>query len=290
MPRLKRRQKTGSRRGRRAAARESFGELPSQRTEPSGDLWDFSTLIFGAKKIGKSSVCAQIPGAFFFPTEPGLKSLSVYQPMDADNNPKVIGDYGEFCHYVDLFCDGKHDFRVAVIDTADAFYDICSDRVLADLGLDSPSEEDWGAGWTAIFNHYKRPIQQLLNSPYGVVMLSHDKSRDIERWDGAAFEEWSCSLTGKAGRWTTGVVDLWAYFGYRDEERRIWVRGKQGLDAGCRMGEHFLSPSGDELRSIPMGKNPKEAYANLLAGFNNQIEPEVTSRRAGKGGRRRKRK
>ncbi|HOK47887.1 MAG TPA: AAA family ATPase, partial [Bryobacteraceae bacterium] len=53
--------------------------LPTKKTPPRANLGDYSILIYGPTKIGKTTLASQFPEALFLATEPGLNALEAYQ-------------------------------------------------------------------------------------------------------------------------------------------------------------------------------------------------------------------
>ncbi len=53
--------------------------LPTTPTPPKQNVTNYSILLYGASKCGKTSTASQADGALFLATEPGLNTLEVYQ-------------------------------------------------------------------------------------------------------------------------------------------------------------------------------------------------------------------
>jgi len=259
-------------------------KLPQQKTELVDEFHRFVTLIFGEKKIGKSSLCSHFEDALFLPTEEGTKSLSVYQPQQDDGTPMLLDSWDSFATWVTAFVKSKR-FPTAVVDTVDGAYDLCYDHCCNELGIESPSELGWGQGWDVIYREFKRVFRKLFTCRKGVVLLSHCKSKELERWDSDdTIDQLQCTITGKCGKYVTGAADIWAYYGYAGNSRRLYLRGSQRLDAGTRLTEHFLQPDGTPLEFVPMGKSSEEGYRNLMAAFDNKLW--LKKRKGGKGRKR----
>ena len=266
--------------------------LPDEKTTPLNDMLAHTYLIFGSKKIGKSSLMARFPDTFFLPTEKGLDLQSVFQPVDEDNNPIVLRDWLALKKWARLACrDGR--YSAICIDTIDQAYRLAFKYICDREGIRHPQESEWGKAWGFITDEMIALIEMIaLDYDLGLFMLSHTASKTIERFDGE-IEVFQASLGGKTGEYITGAVAFWAYYGYKGKQRRLWLAGSDGLDAGTRFENNFLDAETNEpLEYIPMGNSPDEAYENFTAAFNNEIELERkekrTSRRRKKS-RRRKR-
>ena len=132
------------------------------------------SIVYGPPKIGKSTLCAQFPGVYFLPTEPGYKALEVrktYIPnwvtftkfiLNMKRKPKL-------CKTVDLWC----------IDTSDNLAKFCMQWVCGREGIAYPSDQEWGKGWEAYRDEFTYWILQLANLGPGIIFVSHQTEREI---------------------------------------------------------------------------------------------------------------
>jgi hypothetical protein len=245
--------------------------MPKKKSKPATQFNQFRYLIFGQKKIGKTTMFGQMPNALFLPTEEGVKDLAVYQSVDKDDRPILLDTWPLFKAWVQGFIQSKK-FDATIIDTIDGAYDLCEDWVCSELSIENPRDEAWGGAYTMIYRQFKNCFRPLMTCGKGVVLLSHDKTREVERWDSdKPINQLQCSIGGKCGNYITGAVDLWGYYGYYKDSRRLYIKGNQYLDCGSRFNHHFLTPKGKKLPYIPMGDSPEESYTNLLLGFDNKL-------------------
>ena len=91
------------------AEKEKKGMLPTKKTPPKVALSDQTIVIYGRPKIGKSSFCANAPGALFLATEAGLNWLEVFQAP--------IKTWREFLITCKEISEGNHGFKTIVVDT-----------------------------------------------------------------------------------------------------------------------------------------------------------------------------
>jgi len=266
-------------------------DLPEEVTEIS----DFSFLIFGEKKIGKTTLVSKFPKVFFFPTEPGTKAIRVFQPLDKKGHRKVIDSWQEFEGYVNGYLEYVGDrYGANCVDVADGAYELCFDYMCKNvLFVDHPQDaNDYGKSWKEITKEFKRVMGKLIASPGGHVSLSHVKVRETEHWfTGDQWEQIKSSLSGAGHEYITATVDLWAYYGYFRNERRLWITGNEKLDAGNRiqeMGRFRDKESGELINYIPMGKSAEEGYDNLLKAFENDLTVEPDRPKAKKLKRKKK--
>jgi hypothetical protein len=240
--------------------------LPTQRSVPSGKLEDYTILLFGEKKIGKTDLTAQFPNAVHLMTEPGGKAQAIYQ--------REVRNWREFIAYVKLL---RKDTRFAnvVVDTADILYGYAFDHEMNRLGVDHPSDEAYGKGWKAIRDEFEKWVMALIHTGKGVIFVSHATEREIKMRDGAKYDRITPTMSGQARDVLEGVVDLWFYYGYDGHRRVLTIQGSDHIGAGHRLKKNFLSPTGKPLAEIDMGENAEESYANLIAAFKNTYVPST---------------
>lgn len=240
-------------------------KLPGKRSVPSTTLQDYSILIYGKKKIGKSSLAAQFPDTLFFMCEPGGKALEIFQVP--------IRTWEEFEGYVDLFIKDDR-FKTGVIDTADLSYEYCLQSVCDKLVIDHPSDEAYGKGWKAVKKEYTRVINKLLHSGKGVIFISHSKDEEIKGRRNDSYHKVVSSMPGQAKDVLEGLIDIWVNFDYEGKRRYLVIQGNDEIDAGHRLRDNFKYPDGTRVERVNMGTSPAEGYANFLAAFSNHPSDE----------------
>ena len=245
--------------------------LPTTMNTPSDSLLDYSILLYGAKKIGKTSLAARFPDALFLACEPGTKALRVYTVP--------ITSWQEFTGYVDLILQGGHNFRTVVVDTADRAYEMAFDHVCSKMMIEHPNEEnDYGATWKRIKKEFATQVDRLITSGLGVVFVSHDTEREVELRDGTKVDRVQPTMASQAMGAVEGQVDIIANYAYDGNNRILRIDGTQEVVSGCRVEEHFVRAGGkprvpgDRIISIPMGKSAAQAYDNLVRAFENKQE------------------
>lgn len=248
--------------------------LPDEISTPITTLGEAVVLIHGEPKIGKTSLAAMFPDALFLMFEPGGKGLRIYM--------RELATWAEFKGYVDLLYQQPGRFRTVVVDIVDLAYDRCSVAVCKQQGVDHPSEGDYGAVWQAVEQEFGRVMNRLIASGRGVIFISHTDVREFQSRSGEKYNKLVPSMKKQARTYMTGVADLIGYYGYYGRTRYLTVQGSDAIDAGHRLKERFRTKSGEPVHSVPMGDSNEEAYANLVAAFNNeQAEVEEPAGKAG---------
>ena len=249
--------------------------LPSKPNQPPTNLGDYIIFLYGDKGVGKSSLAAQFPDSITYMTEPLRRNLPILQVPDPNKDEEPL-TWGRIKSYRDLILDsGK--YKTVVFDTADRSYQLCMDYVCERAGCKHPNDKnDYGATWHALKSEYESLIIDFAKSGMTVVALSHARRRAVKSLTGEEWEE--VTPTCPDACWTIwkAISDFAFYYGYKHQERCIYLRGSTGIWASCGTSEkHFLNPAGEPLSYIPVGNGPKAAYNILSNSFLNKVEGEV---------------
>jgi hypothetical protein len=239
-------------------------ELPTKRSEPASNLGAYTWLIFGEKKIGKTTLTALFGKTLHLFTEPGGKALRVY--------PVVIDNWKKFRKAARKIRKDKT-FDTVVVDIVDKLYPMVEDYTCEKLVISDLSEEEWGKGWRANRKEFEHQLDELLNSGKGVIFISHAQEQEIETRDGTTYTRMMPTMHKRMRDAIEGVVDIWAYYTYDKQRRVLQVLGDDHVSAGHRLEGRFQTPDGRPIRRIDMGTSAKQAYENIVAAFNNDYTP-----------------
>ena len=240
--------------------------LATKLSVPADSLWDYSQLVYGEKKVGKTSLYAQVEGAQFLMTEPGGKSLAILQ--------NTVRDWEDFKEYISQCIEADEvGAGPVVIDTADLAYKMCFDFMLKKLMIEHPHDEnDYGKSWGQIKDEFMRQVARLLRLQRGIVFTSHSREEETQTRAGRKFHRLQPTMPNQARDILEGVVDLWAYYGYRGKRRVLQLRGDEFVSAGCRMEGRFLYTNGRQIIRLNMGNSAEEACENFMRAFDNEVK------------------
>jgi hypothetical protein len=235
--------------------------LPKELSTPSENLGDYVWLLYGEKKIGKTSLSSHFGLTFHMMCEPGGKALSIYQ--------RDVKSWNEFKKYVALVSKDRK-FKTVTVDTADRAYDMCFKYVCMKNAIEHPSEMEWGKGWNSIKQEFASQIDLLLKCGKGVILISHAADMEIKKRTGESYNKILPTIPKQARELLEGVVDIWSYYNYEDGRRVMYVEGDDYIGAGHRIEKHFRYTNGDPIRKIEMGSNSSEAYQRFIEAFQNK--------------------
>lgn len=246
--------------------------LPTKKSIPSENIWDYGIMIHADKKLGKTSLASMIPDAFFMMTQPGAKSFSLYQ--------RPVKTWQQFTGYVKLL--EKDDFfKRVVLDHGDGAYKACTRFVCDKEGWDHPDDGGgYGKGWSKVNEEFAIWMDRLLACGKGVIILTHSSFKEIKTRTGEEYSKIMTTLSGGAWGVLEQNIDLWIYLYYKGEKRMMQIVGDDHIGAGHNLNSHFQYTDGTPIKRIPMGKNKEKAYSNLMKAFNNELEnPKVEEKK-----------
>ena len=258
----------GKKKGKVAKVTEEKFRLPTERSEPEGALGAYTWLIFGEKKIGKTTLTALFGEAIHLFTEPGGKALRLY--------PVVIDDWRKFRRAIRALKSDTR-FDTVVVDIVDKLYPMCEDYTCEKLMIQDLAEEDWGKGWRENRKEFEREFGALLNLGKGVIFISHAQEQKVETRDGKEYDRMMPTMHKRMRDLVEGSVDIWAYYTYVGRRRVLQILGDDHVSAGHRLEGRFLTPDGQPIRRIDMGRSPKQAYRNVTDAFQNKYVPTKSS-------------
>lgn len=262
---LKKSATTGNKKAVTSKKKMSAILLPTKKNIPSTDLADYSILLYGAMKIGKTSLASMFPNAFFMSFEPGTKALEVY----ASDVPR----WEDAIALVDQLEEGKHPFRTIVVDTIDIMYERAWDYICRKERIKDPADmNDYGATYKAIEDEFTKLFMRIIFlEGCGCIFLSHDEEKEITLRDGSKVDRVQPTMHKRALKVVKATVDIIANYAYYGKQRILKLDGAEESVGGQRLPNNFRTTSGEKVSSIDMGKDEKEAYSNFIKGFENKL-------------------
>jgi hypothetical protein len=148
--------------------------LPTERSTPSGSLWDKTILLYGPPKIGKSTLVSEFGDVLFADTEGGLGELAVFKVG-------VTGwlDFLDFCAAA---VENRKTHPMVAIDTLGRLGLYCSEYTNKRLGISHESDADYGKGWHVRRGEMERALAKLAATPdLGVILIAHAQDVEIKQ-------------------------------------------------------------------------------------------------------------
>jgi len=135
---------------------------------------DFTAILYGPPKIGKSTTAALFPDVYFLPTEPGYKSLEVRKTY--------IPNWITFIEFVKMMESKPKLVKTVsmwVVDTADNLAKSCMLYTCGRSGTAHPSDEEWGKGWEAFGDEFAHWVGRLTALNAGALFICHEQDREV---------------------------------------------------------------------------------------------------------------
>jgi len=139
-----------------------------------GSFQDHLILLYGAPKIGKSTLLSKFPGVYFLPTEPGYRALKVRKT----EIPNWI-TFRNFIKWAELHPKATKNVRLWCIDTVTNLSKFCMQWVCGREGVSHPSDQEWGKGWEAYADEFAYWTLRLAHLGKGIAWISHGSTTEI---------------------------------------------------------------------------------------------------------------
>jgi hypothetical protein len=214
--------------------------IPSVSKGVNIDLSQYLIVIYAREGWGKTTAFASWPEMLFFGFEPGTKHLDVREFFQQNS---IEPSWEGFRSAVDLLCPRSGarlpGVQSVCMDTTDRMYNLCSDCVCKELGIDHISldvkgkRDRSGMGWDAVKKEFTTQLYRLAQRGYGVTMTSHSKLTEVET---AAKQTFSIITPSMSGQALTVVRQISNYIFYGEYMK-------------CSDGQthHILITQGDEF-------------------------------------------
>jgi len=151
----------------------SVEHLPKKKRKVSFNMSDHIILVYGPPGVGKTTWASRFPDALFLATEDGQRAVECYHVE--------VNDWKDFVAATKLIRgkEGKR-FRTIIIDIVDNLYKFAQDAACAKLGIEHPADKDWGKGWEATRDLFKKGISALTSTGKGLILISHSMEREVK--------------------------------------------------------------------------------------------------------------
>ena len=173
--------------------------LPKQKTTVKNNLSDYSLLLWGLPKVGKSTLASQFPDALFIATESGHNALSVFK-VDVHSWETFLGVCKEMA-------EGKHSFKTIIIDTMDNLWEMCRQYILDKHKIQHEADMPYGRAYAMVQSEFERVITKISILPYGLVMISHADTKEVQTRTGTVHKMLP-SLKDRPRKFVLGMADI----------------------------------------------------------------------------------
>lgn len=234
--------------------------LAIQPNKVSRDLSGYITYIYGAAKVGKTTLCSKFPGALLLAFERGYNALPGIMVQD-------ITRWSEFKEVIRELKkpEVKEVFHSIIIDTIDVAGALCDKYICNQLGIDSIGDGGWSNnGWAKYKKELEESFRTITQLGYALVFISHDKDKTFKRKDGSEYNQIVPTAQTSLNNIAKDMADLYAYARLDDTtgERFLTFRS---LDNSVECGSRFKNMKAE----IPLD------YNELVKALNEAIDSEA---------------
>lgn len=238
--------------------------LPNEPDVPPTDFFSYVTLVYGAKKIGKTSLVANLTDTSFT-----LAAENVSDSLKIMKRP--VPSWEHVIKYIDLLYKEPEKYGMILVDSLPKFYDYAMEFAGEKYGFLHPGEkEDYGASWSKVSKIFNKQLTRLLALPSGLVLTAHETIEKIDTRDGGKFNLILPDYSKQCKKFVDIEVSNVFHYQMRGQNRFLQLRGDDYVQANCCHDANFLTPSGDRVHAVPLGDSPEEAAEHVLEAFDNR--------------------
>lgn len=245
--------------------------LPTHVLEPSQDFTDYTTLIFGKKGMGKTSLASYYPNAIVNQFEAKREHLPILQVPKRGEKALT---WPRFKAYLELELNTPK-LKSIVVDTVDRCWDQCVRWICKESGIQHPNDaNDYGKTWALCSEEFERTLNGIKQAGKTPVYLSHGKHKPVQDvLKDEALEMFIPTCPDRCWTYLQSVCDFVFCYTNHGAQRVLVVRPTDTVWASCGVPDTFLhSKSKRPLLEIAMGSNAKEAYSILEKAFENKAQ------------------
>jgi hypothetical protein len=238
-----------------------------QMTKAKTDLNEYIQYWMGLVKIGKTKTASEFPSPLFIFTESGssdkamphwtpdkwnIETQGGYIVTDGDDYDKII------IELLDIPLEKRP--KTLILDTVDGFVAAGANSIMRDAKTDSLNEGalSYGRGTEKLTNWILEKIGAFQKLGMGIIFISHMVEKTINSANKEPVTVWRDTLPDKYKPIIHGIVDWIWHFTKEGKQRVILTQGDVTIEGGSRI----TLPD-----RIPMGKDSKTAYQNILTAF-----------------------
>ena len=217
--------------------------LNIQPHKVSRDLSGYITFIYGAPKVGKTTLATQMPGALLLAFERGYNAIPGIIAQDITTWGEMKQVYRELKKP-----EVQEVYKTIVVDTVDVAADLCQKYVCNQLGIDNMGDGGWGLNsWSKYKKEFEDVFRGLTMMGYAVVFISHSKSGTDKDQNGREYGFIKPTTQSSALQIVENIADLYCYARtYMDtdgtEKRVLTLRSPLGSGISCGSRFKYIAP------------------------------------------------
>ena len=230
----------------------------------SRDLSGYITYLYGAPKVGKTSLGVEMPKPLLLAFERGYNALPGVMAQDITSWSEVKQTLRELKKP-----EVKELFSTVIIDTVDIAASYCEKYICGQNSVNAIGEIPYGQGWNMLKKEFEDVFRTIAQLGYAVCFIAHYKEGTFKKADGTEFSIIRPSVSDTYNRIIENMADLYGYMYIDntngDSTRKIKLRSQDGSVAcGCRF--KYM------IEEIPAD------YKALVKALNDAIDEEAKNK------------
>ena len=227
----------------------------------SRDLSGYITYVYGAPKVGKTTLASQMPKPLLLAFERGYNAIPGLMVQDVTTWAEVKQVERQLKKP-----EVKEMFSTICIDTVDIAATLCEKYVCNQNDVDTISKIPYGQGWGLLKKEFESVFRSITQMGYAVFFISHEKESQFTRQDGSQYSQIHPSVANTYNAIVENMVDLYGrmHTVYENGESKVKIT-LRSLDGTIKAGGRFkyIAPEIDSN------------YDALCAALNEAIDKEA---------------
>ena len=209
----------------------------------SKDLTGKSFLIYGDRKVGKTTCACSFPKAILLGFEKGWGYLDGVLPAPINSWKEALDVKKQLLKDAKAVADGEKPetvYKTVIADTIDIAYDLCEKFILDKEGVEYLDETEKMRGYRAVSREYDKFFQEIMKAGYTLVCISHATTKQVKE-NGEKYDKTIPTVPDRGFLVVSRLVDVCAYATFEpnpddpnNPNRVLIMRGSKNLEAGSR--------------------------------------------------------
>lgn len=209
----------------------------------SKDLTGKSFLIYGDRKVGKTTCACSFPKAILLGFEKGWDYLDGVLPVPINSWKEALDVKKQLLKDAKVVADGEKSetvYKTVIVDTIDIAYDLCEKFILDKEGVEYLDETEKMRGYRAVSREYDKFFQEIMKAGYTLVCISHATTKQVKE-NGEKYDKTIPTVPDRGFLVVSRLVDVCAYATFEpnpddpnNPNRVLIMRGSKNLEAGSR--------------------------------------------------------
>jgi hypothetical protein len=160
----------------------------------SRDLKGYTILLYGAPKVGKTTMASKFDKALLLGFEAGYLTIPGIMALP-------INSWSEFKTVLkQLKTDEGHEtYSNIIIDTVDIAYDLCEKYICNKEGVETIGDLAYGKGYNMVSKEFDEALRSIPQMRYGLIMISHSQDKTFTDENGKEYNQ-ICPTLGNRPR------------------------------------------------------------------------------------------